>query len=84
MSYWTLRIGLVFFAIGLGMLLGLGDFLPVELWFNMRKWFGVDSSGTEHYRIVAIAYETNQVIEYLLICAGLALLGVSAYLHFRE
>lgn len=84
MNYWRLSIGLMLIAIGLSMLFGLGDLLPIELWMSVRSWFGLDHSGIENYRIIATANEASQFIEHLFIGGGLAFLGFSAYFHFKK
>lgn len=81
MSSWTLWIGLAFTIAGLVLLSPLGDLLPVNVWQSLRGLFE-SSAEPVTYRVVPV--ELSRVVEFALIGIGLALVGASLYVKYRN
>jgi hypothetical protein len=82
MSYWTLRIGLAFIAVGLLLLSPAADFLPVDFWLWVKSLFlPGSSSSSEHVYMRVVPGQPSRLFEFVLI--GVGFLLVAAALYFR-
>ncbi|HLP83197.1 MAG TPA: hypothetical protein VK157_02515 [Phycisphaerales bacterium] len=87
MSYWTLRIGIAFIAIGFALLSPVADLLPLDFWPKVKSLFSTESSSavaSQNNYVRVVPAEPSRALEVAFIAAGLLLVAIGLYFRAKE